>query len=154
MSNKIIGQGTFGCVIKPALKCNSDEKIDDKYYRNKVSKVMFDKHALDELKELEFISKLDGIEKYAMSIPKICNPKLDDRFNKIVQRCRTPPTRHVYHFFRSDKTKLKQLLLEDGGNDMKTAAEDLLIRNKTDPNKTKFFYTSFLNLFDGLIFFN
>ena len=71
-----------------------------------------------------------------------------------MQRCRTPPTRHVYHFFRSDKTKLKQLLLEDGGNDMKTAAEDLLIRNKTDPNKTKFFYTSFLNLFDGLIFFN
>ena len=57
MSNKIVGQGTYGCVIKPALKCdNSEKKIKDKHYNNKVSKIMFDRHAKDELKELKYIS--------------------------------------------------------------------------------------------------
>ena len=155
MSNKIVGQGTYGCVIKPALECDSSEKkIKDKHYKNKVSKIMFDKHAKDELKELQFLSKLDGIDKYAVSMPKICNPKIDNNFNKIVEKCTAPPTEHVYYYFRNKKSRLKQLLLEDGGINLADSAKILFDIKKIDANELKVFYTSFLNLFDGLIFFN
>jgi len=155
MSNKIVGQGTYGCVIKPALKCDSDEtKIKDKDYKNKVSKIMLDRHAEDELKELEFLSKLDGVDKYAISMPKICNPKLDSKFNKIVQKCKSPPTEYVHYYFRNKQSRLKQLLLENGGINMLDSAKILFDTKKMDTNELKIFYTSFLNLFDGLLFFN
>ena len=48
MSHKILGQGSYGCVIKPALKCNTQKK--DSVYKNKVSKIMYEKHAKEEIK--------------------------------------------------------------------------------------------------------
>tara|TARA_Y100000389_G_scaffold72022_2_gene68749 strand:+ start:18420 stop:19817 length:1398 start_codon:yes stop_codon:yes gene_type:complete len=154
MSNKIVGQGSYGCVIKPALKCDNEKKIKDKHYKNKVSKIMFDRHAKDELKELKFLSKLAGVDQYAVSMPKICNPKLDNNFKKIVEKCKSPPTAHVYYYFRNKQSRLKQLLLEDGGINMQESARILLDNKKIDMNELKIFFTSFLNLFDGLIFFS
>ena len=37
---KIIGEGTYGCVVKPSLKCNTSHD-----YKNKVSKLMHGKDA-------------------------------------------------------------------------------------------------------------
>ena len=40
MKNEIVGEGTYGCVIKPALKCDKDTNITKKDYENRLSKVM------------------------------------------------------------------------------------------------------------------
>ena len=151
MSHKILGQGSFGCVIKPALKCNTQKK--DSVYKNKVSKVMYEKHAKEELKEMKFLTSLKGIDKYAVSIPIHCKPELNDNFNKIVNKC-TYPSYDVIYYFRKNKSKLSQLLLEDGGLNLDQAYGILFQSEKLNHYEVECFYTSLLNLFDGLIFFN
>ena len=146
MSHKILGEGTYGCVIKPSLKCKG--KKSSKIYENKVSKVMRDKHAIDELKEMEYISNIKGIEKYAVNLPIKCKPDLtNSNFNKYVSKC---DTYYVAQQYLENPKKLSLLLLDDGGLDMQQSLK--LIINGTDNDK-KIFYNSFINLFEGLEFF-
>ena len=64
--NKIIGgqviaSGGFGCVFSPALKCVGAKKRE----KNKISKLMTEKHALEEYKEIIFLKEhLDTIPNY------------------------------------------------------------------------------------------
>ena len=114
MSHKILGEGTFGCVIKPSLKCKG--KKSAKIYENKVEKVMSDKHAKDELKEMEYISNINGIEKYAVNLPIMCKPDIkDSAFNKYVSKCNTY---NVSQQYLANPKKLSLLLLDDGGLNM------------------------------------
>lgn len=146
MSHKILGEGTFGCVIKPSLKCKG--KKSAKIYENKVSKVMRDKHAKDELKEMEYISNINGIEKYAVNLPIMCKPDIkDSAFNKYVSKCNTY---NVSQQYLANPKKLSLLLLDDGGLNMAQSLD--LIINGTDNDK-KIFYNSIINLFEGLEFF-
>ena len=46
---KVIDSGGFGCVFKPALKC---EKAVNECNRNKISKLMTSKHAKDEYNQI------------------------------------------------------------------------------------------------------
>ena len=146
MSHKIVGEGTYGCVIKPSLKCKGNKS--SKIYQNKVSKVMRDKHATDELKEMEYISKIKGIEKYAVNLPIKCKPDLtDSNFDEYVSKCNTY---NVINTYFDNPKKLSLLLLDDGGLNMQQSLR--LIINGTDNDK-KIFYNSFINLFEGLEFF-
>jgi len=152
MTHRIVGEGTYGCVIKPALKCESNNaKIN---YDNKISKVMTKKDANDELKEMKFLSKLKGIEKYAISVPKKCSPNLDSNFDNIVKNCTGP---YVSTYYKNRKNNLAQLLLEDGGLNLEQTIQLLfgtpLDKRFNNVKEHNLFFTSLLNLFDGLIFF-
>tara|TARA_B110000444_G_scaffold31939_1_gene27091 strand:+ start:6753 stop:8138 length:1386 start_codon:yes stop_codon:yes gene_type:complete len=153
MVNSIVGQGTYGCVIKPALKCKTSKvKHGDKIYKNKVSKIMFDEDANDELEEMKLLSSMPDIGKYAVSTPKLCKPELDKQFDNIVKKC-NKTTVNVNKYFIDDKKRLSQLLLEDGGINLEEATQ-VLFDKVVDDYEAKVFYTSLLNLFEGLIFFN
>lgn len=146
MSHNILGEGTYGCVIKPSLKCKG--KKSSKIYENKVSKVMRDKHAEDELKEMEYISNIKGIEKYAVNLPIKCKPDLtDSNFNKYVSKCNTY---YVAQQYLANPKKLSLLLLDDGGLNMQQSLN--LVLSGTSNDK-KIFYNSIINLFEGLEFF-
>ena len=84
MVHEIVGEGTYGCVIKPSMKCEDNEKRN---YSNKVSKVMLEKHAKEEYEEVHKISSVPGIEKYIL-IPKLCKPKIDKEFLSNVKNCK------------------------------------------------------------------
>ena len=53
---KIIASGGFGCIFKPALKCENNPKNSDNV--NKISKLMTTKHAKDEYKQIEIYNNL------------------------------------------------------------------------------------------------
>ena len=57
MKNEIVGEGTYGCVIKPALKCDKRTKMNKNDYDNRLSKVMSRNDAIEELKEMQKESK-------------------------------------------------------------------------------------------------
>ena len=71
---KLIGQGTYGCVYKPAIPCTRRGKEASDI----VSKVMIKRHARDEAKELDKISSIDKKKEYYLGKPKQCN--LDDEY--------------------------------------------------------------------------
>ena len=50
--HKVIGEGSYGCVHRPSLTCK-DKKID---YKNKISKLMTQKHLNTEIAEYDRIA--------------------------------------------------------------------------------------------------
>ena len=81
MIPKIIGEGTYGCVTNPSIRCT--KKIN---YKNKVSKIMHKKYAVKEYNELKKITKIPGITKYILSLPEMCIPKINDQFQNRINR--------------------------------------------------------------------
>ena len=72
---KVIASGGFGCVFSPALKCQGETKRA----KNKISKLMTERHALQEYEEIDNIKqKLDVIPDYTdyflLSDITICRP--------------------------------------------------------------------------------
>jgi len=58
---KVLASGGFGCVFTPALKCKGKSKRD----KNKISKLMTNKHAKEEYDELLYVrEKLNMIPNY------------------------------------------------------------------------------------------
>ena len=144
MTSKVVGEGTYGCVLKPSLKC----KNKTPNYKNKVSKVMLDFDAYEESKEYDNISKISGLEKYAITAPVYCKPIIDTKFDKSVKQCKNDKVKRM---FKYDKNALSLLILQDGGINL----DDYL--KKIFPKQTleekKIFLTSIINLIDGLTFF-
>lgn len=149
MKNEIVGEGTYGCVIKPALKCDKDANINKKDYDNRLSKVMSTRDALEELEEMKKIQKIDGIEKFTIREPIYCKPAVNARFNKIVKDCKTE---RVNYRYKNDKDNLRQLVIDDGGIDVYKFYKKVLpgISNE----EKNIFFTSILHLFKGLKFFS
>jgi serine/threonine protein kinase len=75
IGGKVIASGGYGCVFNPALKCQGSSKRD----KNKISKLMTDKHATQEYEEIIKIKeKLDSIPHYEdyflLNDVTICRP--------------------------------------------------------------------------------
>lgn len=138
---KIVGEGTYGCVHKPALKCKN--KID-KQDPNKVSKLMTKKDANEELKEFKLIREADKDNNYHLGKPNSCFP--DDTFiNKMsIDECGK--------FNANNINKYKLLLLKNGGINLKQFAVKMKSQNVTPVNKRKMedFWTECHRLFIGL----
>jgi len=146
MEHEILGEGTYGCVIKPNLKCKSNKKLD---YIGRVSKIMREKDAKEELAEMDKIKNIDNIEKYTIRTPIKCKPKLDNKFDNIVSKC---ATNNVALTYKKDKKKLSQLLVDDGGLDLHKFSRK--IYENLSLHDQKVFMTSLLHLFKGLKFFS
>ena len=144
MSSKVIGEGTYGCVLKPSLKC----KNKSVNYKDKVSKVMLDYDAYEEAKEYDNISKIEGLEKYAITGPDYCKPYIDDVFNKSVKQCKNDKVKRMFNY---NKNALSLLILQDGGINLDKYLKQIFPKQSLD--EKKIFLTSIINLIDGLIFF-
>ena len=148
MTSTVVGEGTFGCVLKPPLLCDSKSTLTKKDYANKISKIMYSKHAINEEKEYSSINNIVGLEKYAITGPHICKPLIDKRFNNSVKNCKTA---FVKKTFDDNKNDLLMLLLEDGGINIHDYVSKVYPLETL--NAKKVFLTSLIGLFDGLLFF-
>jgi serine/threonine protein kinase len=112
MQRKVIGQGTFGCVLKPSIHCKTPPTPNFDY-SNYVSKLMLSKHAIKELNEFLVVAKYDTTNEYYLGKPTLCKPDLSDQTvkNDIIQGCK--------HINKDDITnnpdKFDILLVENGG---------------------------------------
>ena len=140
---KVVGEGTYGCVHKPALKCrNKDDKKDP----NKVSKLMTKKNANEELREFKLIKEADKDDDYHLGKPGSCFPD-DTMVNKMsIDKCGK--------FHANGIRDYKLLLLKDGGLNLKQFAVKMKSQNvsRSPANKKKMedFWTECHRLFIGL----
>lgn len=144
MENKIVGEGTYGCVVEPALECKTPEN-----YENKVSKVMRKNDALEELKEYELLKLIPDIDKYTVNIPVLCEPKLGVKFSTVVRECKGKRVRSAY---QENQKNLAILLMENGGLDLNNFTTNIF--PKLDINDQNKFLTSILDAIKGVQFFN
>lgn len=100
----VIGEGTYGCVHKPTLKCKDNPNVD---YTDKISKLMKDKDADIELTEYDAIDRVDADHQFHLKRPTKCIPKLSPSY---LANCKL--------LDKSDLTQLRLLIMEDGGQDL------------------------------------
>ena len=141
MIPKIIGEGTYGCVTNPSVRCT--KKVN---YKNKVSKIMHKKYAMREYNELKKITKIPGITKYILSLPEMCTPKINEQFKSVVQTCENSKFSHM----KDDSFRL--LVFENGGINLSQFMKNVYFQMK-DKTELNIFWTNILKLIDGLIFF-
>ena len=79
ISPKKVGEGSYGCVHNPPLKCKNKPYNSD---TNKVSKILTRKNANSELKEFKLIQEADKKEDFHLGKPGSCFPdtNLDNKF--------------------------------------------------------------------------
>jgi len=148
MTSKVVGEGTYGCVLKPPILCDEASNLVAQDYANKISKIMTRQHAINENAEYSAINNIQGLDKYAITGPLLCKPLLDKNFNASVSKCKTLKVKTA---FKNTKDDLRMLLLEDGGLSIYDHITKVFMLQSLDEKKV--FLTSLIKLFDGLLFF-
>ena len=89
VSANVIGEGTYGCVHKPSLKCEERElngKVID--YSNRVSKILVKEEAINEMMEYVLIKNIDKNNEYYLGEPINCTVKEDDYNIQSIRKCK------------------------------------------------------------------
>ena len=119
IGGKVLASGGFGCVFSPALKCQGDTKRQ----QGKISKLMSQRHAVEEYEEIISIkNKLDSIKDYTdyfmLNDVTICKPEkltvtdLKDYTNKCTA---LPKDKITKKNINKNLDKLMSLNIPNGG---------------------------------------
>ena len=119
----VIGEGTYGCVHKPSLKCKNKPKINDS---NIVSKLMTDEDATEELNEFKLIKKADKTENFHLGKPKSCKVENNIDNHLAIRNCSG---------FKPDLIdNYSLLLLKYGGSDLRKFGKYIKELSTNDDN--------------------
>jgi serine/threonine protein kinase len=148
----VIGEGAYGCVIKPSLSC-ANKNIT---YKNKISKVMLSKEAVKELKEYNIISKADKTSKFYLGIPTHCRIKKTRQAIKAIEKCSHMKKKYLHKKSVKDNIgKFDLLVMKDGGVNLKMLANMVDEMSNTHENqmKVKKIWFEMHKLFLGILLF-
>jgi serine/threonine protein kinase len=141
---KVIGEGTYGCVHKPALKCKGKRNI-----RNKISKTMLTRDAIMEVSEYSIMSNTDKLNLYHLGKPILCavdhiQPNID-----AIQQCSK-----MQNFININDVSL--LIMNDGGNNLTQFSEKMKNEPKNSANTEimEHFWLDMHNILMGLQLLN
>lgn len=143
---KVIGQGSYGCVHKPQMKCkNKTQK------KNNVSKLMKKNSAVNELHEYGYIDAADKNHNLYLGKPIMCDIEETDTNRKAIQDCNNEM------FVSSKLQDYALLVMNDGGQNLEQFANDVYNNWQDTPenrNKIELFWLEVSRLFYGLQIFH
>ena len=128
-NHTIIGEGTYGCVHKPSLKCESTQQ--DINYDNKISKLLDKNEANDELKEFANISRIDPTNSFHDGPPISCIPSTTESNIKAAKKCKNTTIKHSIKHNQVPRY-LKLLIMEDGGTDLRKFVNSMMKKNSRE----------------------
>lgn len=130
----VIGEGTYGCVHKPSLKCGDGTQVD---YSNKLSKIMLGRDADVEMKEYDTIDAADATNKFHLPRPIKCTPELTTVARTQIRKCK--------RLNKSDMKRLRLLIMEDGGKDLAA-----FVKENPSAKQTEIAFIEFQRILHGL----
>jgi serine/threonine protein kinase len=151
MSRNVIGEGSYGCVHKPSIRCKSGVQPGFDY-KDYVSKIMKRHHAEKELEEFVVIGSYDKKNEYHLGTPTMCSPKLNKNIiQNDISKCRNINALSVKDY--PDDYKI--LLLKYGGPDLKDFCDSHINKFLATNKKQKVaqFWLEIHHLIKGLQFF-
>lgn len=152
----VIGEGTYGCVHKPNLKCKNNNATNVKHH---LSKIMLKKEAKNELHEYNSISKIDKNKDYFLGKPKYCVPKNNKTNRKAIKKC------NLYYnselaantFSEGNLNEFALLIMKDGGKELSEYSKKVIL-NMPENKSTRVFiqklWIEILRLFKGIQLFH
>ena len=139
--SSVIGEGTYGCIHKPSLRCKGNKKLN---YTNKVSKILKKEDANTELKEYKIISKIDKETQYYLGVPTKCNIKNTQKNKNDLDKCENNKLKSA---FVHDINSLSLLVMKDGGINLKEFAKKNRYNGKN--HDLELFWIEMQRLFHG-----
>jgi serine/threonine protein kinase len=104
---EVAGEGTYGCVHSPSLKCKDNVSIS---YSNKVSKLLKKKDALIEMREYDKLLEADKKKYYYLGRPEACELDNKSATNLMaIQKCK------IGKDVLKNLSGFKLLVMKDGG---------------------------------------
>ena len=143
----VIGEGTYGCVHKPSLKCNTSKKIN---YTNKISKLMSKKEADEEIKEYLKINKLDKDNNHYLGMPSKCLIKQNKETVDEIKKCTKSSN------FLKNTNNLRLLVMNDGGINLSDIFNNEFINYSIEEkiHISELIIIFMYDIFNNLLFFN
>jgi serine/threonine protein kinase len=138
-----IGEGSYGCVVKPALKCDDETIV---HPPNSVSKIMKKIDAEEEIGEMDVIDKIDPTYKFHIHKPTLCKLNTKQKYEKKIKGCRkisvTP----------NNITSLNILTMQNSGKDFFKLINEYSNQPQTRENKNYItnVWLSLIPIFEGL----
>ena len=120
----VLGEGAYGCVHKPSLKCKDRP---DMSYEGKLSKIMTKQHAISEMKEYDTIDSVDTTKEFYLGKPDECYPVIDTDTIKEVDKCKWIKSKDI--------NKMKLLIMQDGGLDLSGYIDTVNTKTKEDAER-------------------
>lgn len=135
--SKLVSQGSYGCIYKPGLKCNSSDKINKK----EITKLqLINKFSLKEMKISEkVINEIKDYKKYFAPIKKSCEVDIKEVGEKI-RECKVLDGQEDTFIlnkmdYAGDKTLINMLF------EIKKKSNSLFLRH---------YFLTFIKLFDSV----
>lgn len=125
-SSKVVGEGTYGCVHKPPLNCKGKPRPPN----NKVTKLMMETEAKNELKEYSVMEEVDPKKQYYLGTPKSCKVDINTYNKQSANKCKKLKENDPLLIY--DLSKYKLLVMEDGGSELETFSNNILRTGKDD----------------------
>jgi len=139
---KVIGEGTFGCVHKPPLKCNNNTRRK----KDSISKLMTEHNATKELGEFNHIDAADADQHFYLGKPDKCSLDITLDNMRGINNC---PSKK----FNPEKIREYALLvMKYGGQDLDAFGEEVQTWTKTKEHvdAIELFWLEAVRLFYGL----
>jgi serine/threonine protein kinase len=146
MDPKVIGQGTYGCVLKPSLECKDKPGIS---YTNKVSKLLTISNAKKEIAEYSKVSNADKKNQFYLGKPDDCRANDSQSNINAIRKC------HIGADAIRQLSQYQLILMEDGGENIVDYTDKMRSWPKSEmstENCEKFALEA-LRLFTGLKLF-
>ena len=141
---QVIGQGSYGCVHKPSLKCKDSKIISN--YNDKISKIMKDEHAQTEMQEYVGINKIDPDNKYHLK-PEKCDPDYSYEMKESVMKCKLGKD------IIKENSKYKLIVMKYGGPDLKQFFKKTMEDTPENRERVSDFWIEAIDLFKAIQLF-
>ena len=143
---KVIGEGSYGCVHKPSLTCKNKPKMS---YNNKVSKVLLEKAAKDELNEYKNLKNADKKNDFYVGNPVSCDIENIKSNIDSIKKCKIG-TKII-----NNLKQHKLIIMGDGGINIADYVKKIKKWSPSVANRkeSELFLLESLRLFTGLIRF-
>jgi serine/threonine protein kinase len=143
---KVIGEGSYGCIHKPSLKCKNKRTT----YKKRVSKILPKKYAEKELKEYDVLSEIDKKHKYYLGTPVLCEPAETKYNEKSFEKCEKSVDEDNKNLTDNDL-----LIMKDGGINIQIFADKMLDKpySESATNQMELFWIEFHRVLMGIQLF-
>lgn len=142
IESNVIGEGTYGCVHRPPMKCKNKTRKNNS---SSISKLMTDSNAKNELREFKLISSADNKKQLYLGKPSKC--KADRILSNIqsISKCSG-------NFDPKMIDDYSLLLMKYGGQDLEQFGDEVYrwTKSKENVDKIELFWLECVRLFYGL----
>ena len=142
---EVIGEGGYGCVIRPSLTCTKKTQKNINY-KNAVSKILNKYNAITEMKSYDLIGDIDPKHEYYLGIPQTCIPENTPANNKAISKCKDKRLLN-----NADHTLI---IMPNGGITLDELSKKMrLWKSKKQIEKMQLFWIDVVRLIDGIELF-